>query len=191
MKSKREAARQQRQRQKNFQRISWIAAAAVVLGVVAYTLWIGVRPAVGEEVAVMPDTSHVAEGTDPGPYNTNPPTSGKHYPGSYTARFYEQPEPVEYPEGFLVHSLEHGYVIFWYNCDLLDETACSDLKEGIRGVMDRAGNFKVIAYPWNTIDVPLAITSWGRLLNMDSFDAEAAYQFVVRNRNKAPEPQAP
>ena len=26
------------------------------------------------------------------------------------------PNLPQYPEGYLVHNLEHGYVIFWYNC---------------------------------------------------------------------------
>jgi hypothetical protein len=191
MNSKREQARQKRQRQKVIQRVTGISLGALVLAVLVYTFWLGVRPAVGEEVPIMEDFTHVTEGIDPGPYNTNPPTSGKHYPTSYTSRFVEEPEVgVEYPEGYLVHSLEHGYIIFWYNCDLLDAVNCDGLKSEIRGVMDRAGNFKVIAYPWPTLEGPVVLTSWGRMLSMETFDAEAAYQFVERNRNKAPEPHA-
>jgi hypothetical protein len=192
MKSKREEARLKRQRQKNLRKLSFIFAGVAVLAVLVYAFTLGVRPAVGEEVEIMADFSHVPEGTDPGPYNTNPPTSGKHYPNSYPAGFYEEADPdVAYPEGFLVHSLEHGYIIFWYNCNLLSDEACTQLKTDIRGVMDRAGNFKVIAHPWDSLEIPLVLTSWGRLLNMENFDSNKAYDFVVRNRNKAPEPNAP
>src|SRR3990170_7051999 len=47
-------------------------------------------------------------------YNSNPPTSGPHFetwvkPGIYT-------EPQH--DGELIHSLEHGYVIISYNCNV-------------------------------------------------------------------------
>jgi hypothetical protein len=82
-------------------------------------------------------------------------------------------------------------VIFWYNCDLLDETACSELKSQIRSVMDELGGTKMIAYPWNSLDVPLVLTSWGRLQRFKVFDAEQAKDFYRANLNKAPEPNAP
>jgi hypothetical protein len=95
------------------------------------------------------------------------------------------------PEGFLVHNLEHGYVIFWYNCQALDEAGCAELKAQIRQVMDDHGNFKLIAFPWTSIEEPLAMTSWGRLQRFERFDARAASRFIRTNLNKAPEPNAP
>ena len=96
-----------------------------------------------------------------------------------------------YPAGYLVHNLEHGYVLFWYNCDLLSESACSDLKSQIRTVMDELGGTKLIAYPWNSIDVPLVMTSWGRLQRFETFDPAQAKAFYRANLNQAPEPDAP
>jgi hypothetical protein len=52
-------------------------------------------------------------------------------------------------------------------------------------------NFKVIAFPWPSIDVPVVMTSWGRILRMESFDPQVAQNFVQNRRNKAPEPNAP
>lgn len=46
-------------------------------------------------------------------YNSNPPTSGKHYEDWIRSGVYEQPQE----DGYLVHSLEHGYVIMSYNCN--------------------------------------------------------------------------
>jgi hypothetical protein len=89
-----------------------------------------------------------------------------------------------------VHSLEHGYTIFWYNCDLLDEQACEQTKAAIQGVMDAERMNKVIAYPWTTIDYPVVLTSWGRMLEMESFDPDVARSYVQQNRNIAPEPHA-
>jgi len=96
-----------------------------------------------------------------------------------------------YPAGYLVHNLEHGYIIFWYNCDLLDESACSELKSQIRSVMDELGGTKMIAYPRESIDVPLVMTSWGRLRRFETFNAEQAKAFYRANLNKSPEPNAP
>jgi hypothetical protein len=140
----------------------------------------------------MPDTTHVAEGTDPGPYNSDPPTSGKHYEATLNAGFYNEGDvAVAHPEGHLVHNLEHGYVIFWYNCSPLSETECTELKGQIQGVMEGENNFKVIAFPWPSIDVPVVMTSWGRILRLENFDPQVAQNFVQTRRNKAPEPNAP
>ena len=56
--------------------------------------------------------------------------------------------------------------------------------------MDDFGGFKLIAFPWESIDIPVAMTSWGRLQQFTSFDPELATAFIEANRNKAPEPQA-
>lgn len=47
-------------------------------------------------------------------YNSNPPTSGPHYEQWAKAGVYQSPVP----DGYLVHSLEHGYVIISYNCEI-------------------------------------------------------------------------
>lgn len=143
----------------------------------------------GEKIDIMDDYSHIPEGVDPNPYNSNPPTSGLHYEEDLQAGFYAE-NVYDYPEGYLVHNLEHGYIIFWYNCSILDEMECRDLTEQIRDVMDERDNFKLIAYPWEKIDTALVLTSWGRRLAMDSFNREEALDFIDRNINKAPEPHA-
>jgi len=82
-------------------------------------------------------------------------------------------------------------VIFRYNCDLHDESACTELKSQMRLVIDELGGVKLIAYPWNSIDVPLVITSWGRLQRFEAFDSEQAKAFYRTNLNRSPEPNAP
>ncbi len=192
MKSKRQIAQEKRRRKKLLTYSIVGVVAVLAVAVVANTVIGATRPLQGEEVPVMADITHVAEGTDPGPYNSNPPTSGRHYAATLEPGFYESGEVNDpHPEGFLVHNLEHGYVIFWYNCSILDEGDCSVLKEQIREVMSAENNFKVIAFPWESIDVPVVMTSWGRMLHFDEFDPQQAQEFVQRNRNKAPEPFAP
>lgn len=193
-KSRRKELRQKQQRQKQISRLVWGGIGLVLVIAVGYVLWITFRPSKGQSVEVMSDTSHVEEGADPGPYNSDPPTSGRHYASELDAGFYEEAALERYgpyPEGYLVHNLEHGYVIFWYNCSILEEGECAELKVGIKSVMDRANNFKVIGFPRNSIDVPLVMTSWGQMQEFQQFDAGQAYSFVTNNRNKAPEPNAP
>lgn len=194
MNTKRNKQREKRQRKRMTSRLIWGAVIVVVLGILGYTFWIAFRPASGESIPVMADTGHVEEGTDPGPYNSNPPSSGPHYANEFDAGFYDETQAAdmaEYPEGFLVHNLEHGYVIFWYNCEVLDEQGCTDLKGQIKSVMDQDGGFKLIAFPWSSQDVPLTMTSWGQLQRFETFNQEQALSFIERNRNRAPEPNAP
>ncbi len=194
MKSQRQKVREQRARQRTITRITWGIIGGVILIGLGYVFWIAVRPAAGQSIPVMADTGHVEEGTDPGPFNSDPPTSGRHYANEFEAGFYDDTSleaQSPYPEGYLVHNLEHGYVIFWYNCQLLDEQGCQDLKTQIKDVIDEQDNFKVIAFPRDTIDVPVVVTSWGQMQTFEQFDPERANAFVVSNRNKAPEPEAP
>jgi hypothetical protein len=146
----------------------------------------------GDEV-VVPSNAHVADGTPPGPFNSNPPAGGAHYATDFPAKFYQESDLAtlpKYPEGYLVHDLEHGYVIFWYNCQNYSGD-CSTLKQTIQNVMDETGNTKLIAFPWTTMDVPLAMTTWGRILKFPQPDPALMKQFVERNRYQAPEPNAP
>jgi hypothetical protein len=191
MKTKRQSMREERKKKKLLTRIGWITTLLIILSAIGYGAFASARPAVGEEVQVMADISHVPEGTDPGPYNTDPPSSGRHYPSSLPAGFYFEGDIEDpYPAGLLVHSLEHGYIIFWYNCSILTPEDCTDLQAQISEVMERADNFKVIAYPWESINSPVVMTSWGRMRSFDQFDLELALEFIQRNRNKAPEPHA-
>lgn len=150
----------------------------------------GSQPAaMGASVPPMA-ASHIPIDSDPGPYNSDPPTSGPHYAEEARAGFYDE-NVYTYPAGYLVHNLEHGYVIFWYNCRLLDEAGCTELKSHIKTVMDDLGGVKMIAYPWPSLDVPLVLTSWGQLQRLETFDAEQAKAFYRANLNRAPEPSAP
>ncbi len=182
--------RNRQRRRATLARMIWIALGVlVVLGFGILTLQ-GTRPRAGEDMPVMASNDHIPEGSDPGEYSTNPPSSGPHYAQEMDAGFYET-NNYPYPAGYLVHNLEHGYVIFWYNCALLDENGCEELKANLKAFIDEVNNFKVIAYPWDSINVPVVITSWGRLQEMETFDAGQARAFYDTNLNKAPEPNAP
>ena len=93
---------------------------------------------------VIASAAHVPDNIKPGPYNSNPPAGGTHYENSYTAKFFQEsdlPSLSKYPEGHLVHSLEHGYVIFWYDCQIA-AADCAALKQTIQDVMGKTGKDK-------------------------------------------------
>jgi hypothetical protein len=194
MTTKRKTQREKRKRKRMTSRLIWGGVIVVAVGILGYAFWVAFRPASGESIPIMAEIGHVSEGVDPGPYNSNPPSSGPHFANDLEAGFYHETDAAnlpEYPEGYLVHNLEHGYVIFWYNCQVLDEQNCSELKSQIQSVIDQDGGFKLIAFPWSSQEVPLTMTSWGQLQRFETFNESQALSFIERNRNRAPEPNAP
>ncbi len=189
--------RRAKQRKKNIvNSLIWGAIIVVLLALGGYLFAKMNQPALGEKVPIMANASeHLSEGENPGPFNSDPPTSGRHYGQPLDAGFYEAGDPatpVIYPEGYLLHNLEHGYVIFWYNCETLDTAAeCDALKIQIKDVMSKFLEVKLIAFPWPSLDVPVVMTSWGYMLRFDEFDQGQARSFISANRNHAPEPNAP
>jgi hypothetical protein len=190
-----EARRLKKRRQKLNTTLIWGGVAIIVVGLFGYLIWGEIRPAAGQSVPIMENsTAHVHEGEYPGPFNSDPPTSGPHYAEEFKAGFYDETSPeaqVPYPEGYLGHNLEHGYVIYWYNCDLLNENDCLELKDQIKESMANNDRTKLIAFPRGSMDVPVAMTTWGQMLKMDKFDEDEARKFVRTNRYRAPEPNAP
>lgn len=146
---------------------------------------------VGEEVP-LEGAEHIPIDTPP-KYNTLPPASGPHYARSLRPGFYEETvrDEVPYPEGYLVHNLEHGYVIFWYDCTQLSEEECEQLKALIRSVMGERPGAKLIAFPYPGLEAPVVLTSWGRRMVLLNPTAEDMRAFVAANYNRAPEPGAP
>jgi len=191
--SKREQNRLRQRRQKwiNFGIIGGVSI--VVLGILGTILWQAVKPAAGETVSIPAGyENHVEIGT-PLSYPSDPPAGGRHYAEEFGNGFYDEATLPQKPgdlKGYLVHNLEHGYVIFWYNCAKLDDSACNNLKSQIKVVMDTKNNFKLIAVPWKSTDSPLVMTSWGRLQRFEKFDEGMVRAFIDNNLNRAPEPDA-
>ena len=190
--SRRELREAERQRQRRLQRAALVLAGVALLVIAGYGVSGLIRPKPGQSIPELPRT-HIQLGVPHEPYNSDPPTSGPHA-APVEAGFYDDAPPEEN----LVHNLEHGYVIIWYNCSTLDAAGCQTLKAQIQAVMDRArpvtlltGAKKLIAVPRPTMDALLALTSWGRLDKLDSFDEARLMEFITRLRNQAPEPGVP
>lgn len=196
---KRQAMRERQRKAKQIRLYSLAGVGVVAVALIGFLIWQNFSTAYGGTVNVQAteapvlNSQHIAEGSDPGQYNTDPPSSGMHFSTTLPVKFYEESDLAAlgpYPQGHLVHNLEHGHVIFWYNCDLLDANACTQLKTQIKDVMQRFNGFKVLAFPWKSLKVPVTITSWSRTYPMESFDPEIARAYVAKYRNQAPEPNA-
>jgi hypothetical protein len=189
---RKERLQKKRKQQKLKNQLIIFSIAVVILGTLGLIVWRETRPAAGTSIAVE-SADHVPDG-EPVDSPTDPPTSGTHYGSPMPAGFYTEESP-EYlsgdHDGYLIHSLEHGYVVFWYNCDLLDEQNCTTLLEDIQKVMDDFNGQKLIAFPRPSISSPLVMTSWGQMQEFDSFDASEAEKFIKVNQPRAPEPGAP
>jgi hypothetical protein len=120
---------------------------------------------------------------------SNPPAGGDHY-GTWAA-FQSYTFPI--PHGFLIHSMEHGAVVFYYNCPdgcadevsraqaLLDAQAADPLCAG-NGVLRRA-----ILLPDPTLDVRWAASAWGSTLRANCFDEAVFGDFYRAHYDKGPE----
>ena len=173
--------------------LTWGIVGIVAAALIGSLIWNNVRPPIGQEFPIL-SSQHVNVGEDPGEYNSNPPTSGNHYVQGLPAGFYDESDFGDLPprpEVSLVHNLEHGYIVFWYNCDVISDSECEDLKQDLQGYMSSSLVSKLIAYPWTSTEGPLVLTAWGRLLEMETFDSGAARNFINSNRLNAPEPNAP
>ncbi len=120
-------------------------------------------------------------------YNSNPPTSGPHYPDWKKQDIYKEPQQ----DGYLIHSLEHGYVIMSYNCDAKPKDGskidCNALKKQLSDLFREKGAWKLIVVPRPSLDMPLALTAWNYVDKMDKFDKNRIVSFIDALRDKGPE----
>lgn len=149
-----------------------ISLVAVGTGFFAYS---NTTETLGEGIPIEGRT-HVAEGTDIIYKNSNPPTSGNHWPQPARWGFYLSPLPDEQ----LVHNLEHGGI--WISYNDVDEETKSKL-----GAIASKYPLAVIITPRPENDDKIAVASWGRLLKLDSLDEQLVEKFITSNINKAPE----
>lgn len=136
-------------------------------------------------------------------YNSNPPTSGPHcceptLGGAghdwVTKGIYDKP----LADGKLVHSLEHGYIIISFNCEIQDDkegtesakknSGCSDFINKLKDLVKK-DSWKMILIPRPSLDTNFALTAWGKI---DKFDLKEANldrvnAFKEAFRNNGPE----
>ena len=113
------------------------------------------------------NTDHRQEGSDLS-YTDSPPADGPHYPmaAPMTRKFYTSKDRPEL--GYLVHNLEHGYTIFWYDDTVAaDDEQLADVKAIAEKFSGTDFEDKFIAAPWTSDDgepfpdgAHVALTHW-------------------------------
>jgi hypothetical protein len=128
-------------------------------------------------------------GTDP--YSSLPAASGPHWDPSALAEWgvYSTPQP----ETQLIHSLEHGGIVIWYDSEALDAESIDALTSYVntQTASGVSGRYKFILSPWGGADplpAPVVATTWTWLLELDSADVDAIDEFARAHYGDAPEP---
>jgi hypothetical protein len=122
-------------------------------------------------------------------YDTNPATSGQHYPTWAAYKTYT----TAVRHGFLVHNLEHGAIVISYNCG--DEPCDAELAELAAFLAARPADpicsppvtQRVVVTPDPDLDVRFAAAAWGFALRSDCFDLGALQVFMNEHYADAPE----
>ncbi|HEX5862539.1 MAG TPA: DUF3105 domain-containing protein [Nocardioides sp.] len=113
---------------------------------------IGAPASVCQKVETKPATGnqdHVQPGT-PIPYEDSPPAFGTHYDvwDEITRKLYTEGDRPDVGE--LVHNLEHGYTILWYDETIASDNEAMQTLRGIASKFTDDSNFrnKFKAVPW-------------------------------------------
>lgn len=141
--------------------------------------------AVISAVATEPSTgnAHVAQGTDID-YERVPPTSGTHYGRStVSAGFYDQQRPL----GSLVHSLEHGAVVVYYDPDRLSPEAEDSLKRYAGTFTGDWRSFIAVPNPTDDPEAAYVLTAWEKRLPMNSYNESTVRAFTAEYLGRGPE----
>lgn len=120
---------------------------------------------------------HISPGQPHEPYNSNPPTSGPHFPEWAKWGIYE----AELPDEQLVHNLEHGGVWISYR-----DKDNRELIEELKAIADDY-SIKVILTHRPKNDSAIAAVAWNRLFKLEAFDEKLIRRFIKAFINRGPE----
>ncbi|GLZ39101.1 DUF3105 domain-containing protein [Actinokineospora sp. NBRC 105648] len=116
-------------------------------------------------------------------YDQSPPFGGPHDGVWADCTGVVYPTPVRNEN--MVHTLEHGSVWIAYNPDKVTGAALDKLRDKVEGTP------YMVMSPYPGLDRPIALSSWGHQLKLDSADDERVDQFIksLRTNNyENPEP---
>jgi hypothetical protein len=121
-------------------------------------------------------------------YASSPPVFGEHYPSWAAYKSYDFPVPL----GFLVHDLEHGGVVIYYDCP----DGCGDEVMTVQAFIDALPadprctadvRVQVVLVPRPGLGSRWAASAWGYSLTADCFDADLFGQFYAAHVGRGPE----
>lgn len=193
-----QTARQRRQealaeaaKQRRNQNALLIGSGVFLLLIIAFFLYLNFRsqPGVSGELEFESQGNNHIEFGSPSPiaYNSIPPTSGPHYAGLRQWQIYD--EPIRYEE--MVHNMEDGGVIVYYQCEEECPELVEQLTEIVQPYIDRGQHVAMLPNQpgWSInngqslhedIGAPIVLTAWTKMLKLDEFDAERIESFIRR-----------
>ncbi|MBI2874264.1 MAG: DUF3105 domain-containing protein [Firmicutes bacterium] len=174
----------------------WIALFLLAAGaaVIGFTVWPDAGPAEnplaenpGKRSSEIPGESFPDEGSEhidipqKVTYQTDPPTSGPHYSGVVRPGFHTE---TALPE-LLVHNLEHGNIVIYYD----PEGASEETLKSLRELADRyRGTFDgVVVVPHTDPQNPIILTAWRHMLRLPAWDPKQVDAFIDAYRGRGPE----
>ncbi len=181
-----EAGRRARARRSNLRLALFVAPVVVLAGVLLITS----GAFLGDIGQAAPNEGgvgvHLADGAAL-PQRNRPPSSGPHYEAR--ASYGVSSEPVE--PGAWVHALEHGGIAILFKCEdaascesiaaQVDQQVYANAREG------RFGERKLVGTPYQEMDTLFAAVAWGRVLPLETLDAEQILRFYDRYLDRGPE----
>jgi len=179
--------------------IGGVLLVGVVLIALVFVLGAGPSAAVGAQQADDGQT-HVTQGIDcraPGaagecgadPYSSLPAASGPHWNGPANWGLYTTPQI----ETQLIHNLEHGGIVIWYDAGTLEADQVDELSRYVTTQVSSgiSGRFKFLLSPWGGEDdlpSPIVATAWRWLLELDEVDTGTLDAFAREHYGMSPEP---
>ncbi|WP_049979783.1 DUF3105 domain-containing protein [Halolamina rubra] len=116
-------------------------------------------------------------------YERDPPLSGPHWDGTVAAGFYTETPQLEE----LVHTLEHGAVVIYYDPATLSDEEEASLRAWSSNYQ---GTWQSVVVAPNPNDDPrgdYVLTAWTHRLVLEDYDAEAVHAFASEYLGRGPE----
>jgi hypothetical protein len=159
----------------------------------------GSDPSAGA-IQPLDGTTHVPVGTTcrsaaapcgPNPYSSVPGTSGPHWDPSGVAQWGAYSTPQN--ESQLIHNLEHGGIVIWYDAAAVDADSIDTLTQYVtrQTAAGLSGRYKFIISPWGGEDplpAPIVVTAWRYLLELQTADTDVIDAFARDHYGRSPEP---
>jgi hypothetical protein len=125
--------------------------------------------------------THITKRDDAPEYESNPPTSGNHWPEQLADGAYEEtPDPI-----YSVHALEHGRIAIQYSPDLSEDEQLE-----LKGLFDEDFD-GMLLFPNSDMPYDVAATAWNQMIGCETYEGgptlDALRDFRDRYRGQGPE----
>ncbi len=175
------AAQRRRERRERLVRIALLSALAVAAFWFIFLRGSTPDAIAGHAIETFPEGGVNQHTNNPVPYEETPPVAGQHSPSVAPCGIHSE----QIPDETYVHSLEHGAVAILYDPAQVD-AATIEASEEIAASYDG----ETISAPYEGMDQPIYVTSWGERMPLESLDRPAVREYIDTFRAKGPEPGA-